>query len=73
MSIADHFDHKPDVGFVRSYDLQAARRQLQVSLMLLAVMVVAALALVSIADFGGKPAGAQPSTARGLDLRVAQS
>ena len=45
MSIANHFDHRRDAGFVRSYDLQAARRQLQVSLILILVMAGAAIAL----------------------------
>ena len=45
MSIANHFDHKRDAGFVRSYDLRAARRQFQVSLILILVMAGAAIAL----------------------------
>ena len=38
MSIADHFDHTPDAGFVRSYDLRSARRQFQVSLTLIVIL-----------------------------------
>ncbi len=38
MSIADHFDHAPDAGFVRSYDLRSARRQFQVSLILIVIL-----------------------------------
>ena len=45
MSIANHFDHRRDAGFVRSYDLRAARRQFQVSLILILVMAGAAIAL----------------------------
>ncbi len=45
MSIANHFDHRRDAGFVRSYDLRAARRQFQVSLILILVMACGALAL----------------------------
>ena len=45
MSIANHFDHRRDAGLVRSYDLRAARRQFQVSLILILVMAGAAIAL----------------------------
>ena len=43
MSIADHFDHRSDAGFVRAYDAQAARRQFQISIMLVAVLAIAAV------------------------------
>jgi hypothetical protein len=45
MSIANHFDHRRDAGFVRSYDLRSARRQFQVSLILILIMASAAIAL----------------------------
>jgi hypothetical protein len=45
MSIANHFDRRRDAGFVRSYDLRSARRQFQVSLILILVMAGAAIAL----------------------------
>lgn len=45
MSVADHFDHKPDAGFVRSYDARSARRQFQISLILILVLATAALVL----------------------------
>jgi hypothetical protein len=45
MSIADNFDHKSDAGFVRAYDARAARRQFQVSSMLVVVLALAAFAL----------------------------
>lgn len=45
MSVADHFDHKPDAGFVRSYDARSARRQFQISLILILVLATAALIL----------------------------
>jgi hypothetical protein len=51
MSIADHFDHTPDAGFVRNYDSGSARRQFNVSLMLVAVIAVAALALGFLVRF----------------------
>jgi hypothetical protein len=45
MSIAHHFERRRDAGFVRSYDLRAARRQFQTSLILILVMTAAAIAL----------------------------
>jgi hypothetical protein len=45
MSIANHFDRRCDAGFVRSYDLRSARRQFQVSLILILVMAGTAIAL----------------------------
>jgi hypothetical protein len=45
MSIADNFDHKSDAGFVRAYDARAARRQFQVSSMLVLVLALSAIAL----------------------------
>ena len=46
MSIADHFDRAPDLGFVRSYDARAARRQFQVSVALIVILMSAAFTLV---------------------------
>ncbi len=51
MSIADHFDHAPDAGFVRSYDLRSARRQFQVSLVLIVILTVSAFALGLLVRF----------------------
>ncbi len=51
MSVADHFDHTPDAGFVRSYDSQAARRQFQVSVVLILVLTFAAFALGLLVRF----------------------
>jgi hypothetical protein len=56
MSIADHFDHAPDAGFIRSYDSQAARRQFQVSLVLILILTLAAFALGLLVRFDA-PAG----------------
>ncbi|ACK51871.1 hypothetical protein Msil_2960 [Methylocella silvestris BL2] len=73
MSIADHFDPRPDAGFVRSYDLQAARRQLQVSLFLVVVLGCAAIALavMSRLETGANPQ--HPAALRGGTSLVAQS
>ncbi len=51
MSIADHFDHAPDAGFVRSYDSHAARRQFQISLVLILILALAAFALGLLVRF----------------------
>ena len=51
MSIADHFDHTPDAGFVRSYDTRSARRQFQVSVALVVILGVSAFALGFLVRF----------------------
>jgi len=45
MLIANHFEHKADAGFVRSYDARSARRQFQVSVALILILGMAAFAL----------------------------
>jgi len=60
MSIADHFYHAPDAGFVRSYDSQAARRQFQVSLVLILVLAIAAFALGLLVRFDQPTASDHP-------------
>jgi len=62
MSIADHFDRAPDAGFVRSYDSQAARRQFQVSLVLIVILTVSAFALGLLVRFD-PPAGVSETPA----------
>ncbi len=51
MSIADHFEHAPDAGFIRDYDAGTARRQFNVSMVLIAIVAVAAAALSAIVRF----------------------
>lgn len=53
MSIADHFEHAPDAGFVRDYDSASARRQFKVSLVLIVVIAMAAAALGTLIRFDG--------------------
>lgn len=60
MSIADHFQHAPDAGFVRNYGGDVARRQFRMSLVLVAVIALAAAALTVVVRFDG-PAATQPS------------
>ena len=53
MSIADHFEHVPDAGFIRKYDSGSARRQFSVSLTLITVIALAATALGFVVRFDG--------------------
>jgi hypothetical protein len=74
MSVADHFDHTPDAGFVRSYDTHAARRQFQVSLVLILVLVFAAFALGLLVRFdAGSSEPAKPSPARSHQVHFAST
>lgn len=61
MSIADHFDHTPDAGFVRNYDSGSARRQFNVSLILVVVIGVAASALGMLVNFDQPAADTAPA------------
>ena len=70
MSIADHFDHAPDAGFVRSYDLRSARRQFQVSLILIVVLTISAFALGLLVRFD-PPAGVSQAPAAAHDVHFA--
>jgi hypothetical protein len=58
MSIAHHFDHAPDAGFIRSYDFRAARRQFQLSVALILILTFAAFSLGLLVRFE-PPAGAK--------------
>ena len=51
MSIADHFERAPDASFVRDYDASTARRQFNLSLVLIAVIALAAAALGVVIRF----------------------
>jgi hypothetical protein len=52
MSVMDHFDKAPEVGFSRKWDPDSARRQFNVSLGLIAALAVAA----SVLAFSMRPA-----------------
>ncbi len=73
MSVADHFDPRHDAGFVRSYDLQAARRQLQVSLILIVVMAGAAIALGLMTRLDPPPPQGRPAAFHDAGVRVAET
>lgn len=66
MSIADHFEQTPDAGFVRDYDKGSARRQLNVSLMLVVVVAVAASALGFVVNFDQPSVGHAATSAAPL-------
>jgi hypothetical protein len=67
MSIADHFDRAPDAGFIRTYQPGAARRQLNLSFVMMAVLALVATALAFTVRFdapeGASGAGAGVSPA----------
>jgi hypothetical protein len=62
MSIADHFDHTPDAGFIRTYDAQTARRQFQVSVVLILVLAIAAFALGMLVRFDDSASPVAPAS-----------
>jgi hypothetical protein len=73
MSIADHFRHVPDAGLVRSYDPQAARRQFQISLVLIMTLVLAAFALGLLVRFDAPAQDVRPAPGPHQDLHFAAS
>ena len=70
MSIADHFDHTPDAGFVRSYDSRSARRQFQVSLALVVILGISAFVLGLLVRFD-PPAGVSQAPVAAHDVHFA--
>ncbi|MGH6857219.1 MAG: hypothetical protein ACRECP_06160 [Methylocella sp.] len=73
MSIADNFDPKSDAGFVRAYDARAARRQLQVSIVLVLVLGLAALALGILTQLAPPIAAGRSSAAKPSSPHIAES
>jgi hypothetical protein len=63
MSIADHFDHAPDAGFVRYYGARAARRQFQISVALIVILSLAAFTLGFVLRLDGPADDAHPAPA----------
>jgi hypothetical protein len=63
MSIADHFEQIPDASFIRGYDASTARRQFNLSLVLIAAIAMAAAALGSIVRFDSPAASATTGSA----------
>lgn len=55
MSIADHFEQAPDAGFIRDYDGKSARRQFNISVVLIVALTLAAAALGALVRFEGTP------------------
>lgn len=50
MSVADHFDHTPDAAYIRGYDSGSARRQFNVSVTIVALLL-AACAIIALVRF----------------------
>lgn len=73
MSIADNFDRKSDAGFVRAYDARAARRQFQVSTMLVIVLALAAIALGILTQLAPPIATGRSSAAKPSSPHIAQT
>ena len=73
MMIADHFDHRSDAGFVRAYDAHAARRQFQISIVLVAVLVLAAVALGMLARVDRPTAMGRSSAVTASSPHVAET
>ncbi len=71
MSVADNFDQIPDAGFVRAYDSQAARRQFQVSLVLILVLAAAAFILGLLVHFEQPRETIKPSPAKAHEVHFA--
>lgn len=67
MSIADNFEQESDAGFVRAHDARDARRQFQVSIMLILVLALAAIALGMLTQLAppivtGRSSAAKPGS-----------
>lgn len=73
MSIADHFYHAPDAGFVRAYDPRAARRQFQVSLVLILILAMAAFALGMLVRFDEPGSVSHPGPSKIHEVHFAQA
>jgi hypothetical protein len=71
MSVADNFDQIPDAGFVRAYDSQAARRQFQVSLVLILVLAIAAFVLGLLVHFDQPGDATKPSPVKAHEVHFA--
>jgi hypothetical protein len=72
MSIADHFDHAPDAGFIRSYDFRAARRQFQVSVALILILTFATFSLGLLVRFEPPPAAKSNSPPSAHEIHFAE-
>jgi hypothetical protein len=70
MSVANNFDRAPDAGFTRSFDAESARRQLQLSLFLVAILAVATLMLSVMIRFD-MPSSASLSPIKPIETHYA--
>jgi hypothetical protein len=66
MSVATHINHAPEAAFVRVYDAQAARRQFEISVILILILTFAAFAVGLLVRFDivkSEPVTGAPSRA----------
>jgi two-component system, OmpR family, phosphate regulon sensor histidine kinase PhoR len=71
MSAATHFHHAPVAARVRVYDTQAARRQFQISMILILILIFAAFAFGHLVRFDaikGDPVTGTPSRAHQVEF-----
>jgi len=73
MPIVDDFDHKSDTGFVRAYDARDARRQFQVSIVLVVVLSLAAVALGMLMPLVRQIATGGSSAAKANSPQIAET
>lgn len=67
MSIADHFEQAPDARCIRDYHAGTARRQLRLSIMLVAAFALAAVTLGTVLRFDS------PAPSTGASVSMAHS
>ncbi len=63
MSIADHFEQAPDARYIRDYDVGAARRQFNLSVLLVAAFALVAMTLGTVLRFDAPTAQASAPSA----------
>ena len=73
ISIIRQFDQVPDRGFVRAYDIHAARRQFRVSVALILILTMAAFAFGFLArpdDAPSNPSIQTPGAHKSLFAQI---
>jgi len=73
MAIAGDFDDKSNAGFVRAYDARAARRQFQISSILVLVLALAAFALGILTQLAPPIAAERSPPARPNSPHIAET
>jgi hypothetical protein len=70
---ADNFGHKSGAGFVRAYDARAARQQILVSIMLVLVLALAAVALGMLTPLAPGCAPGRSSAVKPSSRQIAET